>query len=141
MSFVNSSSRTTMKSNKRNGVFGNKPSSGKISKKPERISDSRENELIVIRDPYSRKDYFLSVIDTFVLSKKEYVVMYNYVPDDGSHEDPELVIMRTEFSKTGDQYFYSIKDSIELETAFVCFMRRYYGAVKQDVKVRGSAMG
>ena len=67
--------------------------------------------------------------------------MYNYVPDDGSHVDPELVIMRTEFSKTGDQYFYSIKDSIELETAFVCFMRRYYGSVKPGVKVKGSAVG
>ncbi|MBP5261327.1 MAG: DUF1292 domain-containing protein [Clostridiales bacterium] len=127
-----------MKSNKRSGVLGKKPSSGK---KPERISDNRDNELIVIRDPYSRKDYYLSVIDTFVMSKHEYVVMYNYVPDDGSHVDPELVIMRTEFSKTGDQYFYSIKDSIELETAFVCFMRRYYGSVKPGVKVKGSAVG
>ena len=130
-----------MKSNRRSGVLGKRPSSGKVSKKPERISDSRENELIVIRDPYSRKDYYLSVIDTFVLSKKEYVVMYNYVPDDGSHEDPELVIMRTEFSPTGDQYFYSIKDSIELETAFVCFMRRYYGSVKQGVKLRTASIG
>ncbi len=123
-----------MKSNKR------KPSSGK-QKKPERISDNRDNELIVIRDPYSRKDYYLSVIDTFVLNRKEYVVMYNYVPDDGSHKDPELVIMRTEFSATGDQYFYSIKDQIELDTAFVCFMRRYYGSVKPNAKVRGSAVG
>ena len=49
--------------------------------------------------------------------------------------------MRTEFSVTGDQLFYSIKDSIELETAFVCFMRRYYGTVKQNAKVRGSAAG
>ncbi len=130
-----------MKSNKRNGVLGKKSPSGKVAKKPERISDNRDNELIVIRDPYSRKDYYLSVIDTFVMSKKEYVVMYNYVPDDGSHVDPELVIMRTEFSKTGDQYFYSIKDSIELETAFVCFMRRYYGSVKQGVKVRSTAIG
>ncbi|SCW32317.1 Protein of unknown function [Ruminococcaceae bacterium YRB3002] len=110
----------------------------KAGKKPERISNKNDNELIVIRDPYTHKDYFLSVIDTFVLSKKEYIVMYNYVPDDGSHEDPELVIMRTEFSATGDQYFYSIKDPVELEAAFVAFMRRYYGAVKQGVKVRGA---
>ena len=123
-----------MKSNKR------KPSN-KGAKKPERISDKNDNELIVIRDPYSRKDYFLSVIDTFVMAKKEYIVMYNYVPDNGSHEDPELVIMQTEFSPTGDQYFYSIKDSIELETAFVCFMRRYYGAVKPDVRYKGTMPG
>ena len=118
-----------MKSNRRKA----QPKSGK---KPERISDKNDNELIVIRDPYSRKDYYLSVIDTFVMQKKEYIVMYNYVPDDGSHKNPELVIMQTEFSVTGDQYFYSIKDPIELETAFVCFMRRYYGSVRPDMKVK-----
>ncbi|MBR6960980.1 MAG: DUF1292 domain-containing protein [Clostridiales bacterium] len=118
-----------MKSNRRK----TQPKSGK---KPERISDKNDNELIVIRDPYSRKDYYLSVIDTFVMQKKEYIVMYNYVPDDGSHKNPELVIMQTEFSVTGDQYFYSIKDPIELETAFVCFMRRYYGSVRPDMKVK-----
>ena len=85
-----------MKSNRRK----TQPKSGK---KPERISDKNDNELIVIRDPYSRKDYYLSVIDTFVMQKKEYIVMYNYVPDDGSHKNPELVIMQTEFSVTGDQ--------------------------------------
>ena len=55
----------------------------------EHLKNSREDELIVIRDPYTRKEYYLSMIDTFVLNKNEYVVMYNYVPDDGSHEDPE----------------------------------------------------
>ena len=123
-----------MKSNRR------KPQAKSV-KKPDRISDKNDNELIVIRDPYTNKEYYLSMIDTFVLNKNEYVVMYNYVPDDGSHEDPELVIMRTEFSVTGDQLFYSIKDSIELETAFVCFMRRYYGTIKQGARVRGSAAG
>ena len=118
-----------MKSNKRKAQ-------PKSAKKPERISDKNDNELIVIRDPYARKDYYLSVIDTFVMQKKEYIVMYNYVPDDGSHKSPELVIMQTEFSVTGDQYFYSIKDPIELETAFVCFMRRYYGSVRPDMKVK-----
>jgi len=118
-----------MKSNKRKAQ-------PKSAKRPERISDKNDNELIVIRDPYSRKDYYLSVIDTFVMQKKEYIVMYNYVPDDGSHKNPELVIMQTEFSVTGDQYFYSIKDPIELETAFVCFMRRYYGSVRPDMKVK-----
>ena len=118
-----------MKSNKRKAQ-------PKSAKRPERISDKNDNELIVIRDPYSRKDYYLSVIDTFVMQKKEYIVMYNYVPDDGSHKNPELVIMQTEFSVTGDQYLYSIKDPIELETAFVCFMRRYYGSVRPDMKVK-----
>ena len=61
----------------------------------EHLKESRGEELIVMRDPYAKKDYYLSRIDSFTLMKTEYVVMYNYVPDDGSHTKPELVIMRT----------------------------------------------
>lgn len=94
------------------------------------ISHKREAEddLIVIRDATNGKEYYLSVVDTFVISKVEYIVMYNYDPDDGNHHKPELVIMRTEFAPKGDQYFYSIKDKDELETAFTVFVRRYFEA-------------
>ncbi|MCR4689608.1 MAG: DUF1292 domain-containing protein [Saccharofermentans sp.] len=102
----------------------------------EHLKNSSGDELIVIRDPYNKKDYYLSVIDTFVILKREYVVMHNYVPDDGNHDKPELVIMRTEYSKNGEQLFYSIKDGTELETAFTFFMRRFYDAQSPDVKVR-----
>jgi len=102
----------------------------------EHLKNSGEDELIVIRDPYNKKDYYLSVIDTFVINKKEYIVMYNYAPDDGNHDKPELVIMRTEYSKNGDQLFYSIKDGTELETAFVYFMRRYYNSETPNAKAR-----
>ena len=51
-----------MKSNRR------KPQAKSV-KKPDRISDKNDNELIVIRDPYTRKEYYLSMIDTFVLNK------------------------------------------------------------------------
>ena len=71
----------------------------------EHLKNSREDELIVIRDPYNKKDYYMSVIDTFVIMKKEYIVMYNYAPDDGNHDKPELVIMRTEYAKSGEQLF------------------------------------
>ena len=102
----------------------------------EHLRNSKDDELIVMRDPYNHKDYYLSVIDTFLLMKKEYIVMHNYVPDDGNHDDPELVIMRTEYSKNGEQLFYSIKDDAELETAFVYFMRRYYGSEVPDSQSR-----
>lgn len=95
-----------------------------------------KDELIVIRDVSNNKEYYLSIVDTFVLTKREYVVMYNYVPDNGNHDDPELVIMRTEFSPKGDQIFYSIKDPDELELAFTCFMRRYYDSSTPDKKAR-----
>ena len=95
-----------------------------------------EDELIVIRDVSTGKDYFLSIIDNFYYKDKEYIVMSNYAPDNGNHDKPELVIMRTEYSKNGEQLFYSIKDGTELETAFTFFMRRFYDSQAPDVRVR-----
>lgn len=96
----------------------------------------KQDELIVIRDVSNNKEYYLSVIDTFIYAKKEYVVMYNYAPDDGNHDKPELVIMRTEFTPKGDQLFYSIKDKNEIEIAFAYFMRRYYNSDVPDKQSR-----
>ncbi len=97
--------------------------------KPDRRTAASLNKsdeaLAVLRDASSGKDYYLSIIDSFPMSGREYVVMYNYEPDDGNHEDPELVIMRTEFARTGDQYFYSICDKRELDQAFRLFMSRF----------------
>lgn len=94
------------------------------------------DDLLVIRDAYSHKEYYLSVIDSFLLQKSEYFVMYNYVPDNGSHVAPELVIMRSGRSPKGDQILYSIKDKDELDRAFVCFMRRFYASGVPDDKAR-----
>ncbi len=102
----------------------------------EHLKDSKNDELIVLRDPYSKKDYYMSRIDSFTLMKTEYVVMYNYVPDDGSHSKPELVIMRTAIAENGDRVYYSIKDGEELEKAFVFFMRRYYGAQAPETRAK-----
>ncbi len=102
----------------------------------EHLKDSKNDELIVMRDPYSRKDYYMSRIDQFTIMKNEYVVMYNYVPDDGSHTKPELVIMRTAIGENGERVYYSIKDGEELEKAFVFFMRRYYGAQAPETRAK-----
>ena len=102
----------------------------------EHLKESKNDELIVLRDPYSKKDYYMSRIDSFTLMKTEYVVMYNYVPDDGSHSKPELVIMRTAIAENGDRVYYSIKDGEELEKAFVFFMRRYYGAQAPETRAK-----
>lgn len=85
-----------------------------------------EDDLIVISDVTSGREFYLAVIDNFVMSQNEYVVMHNYEPDDGNHAKPELVIMRTEYSEKTGQVFYSIKDSFELEAAFTAFIRRFY---------------
>jgi len=81
--------------------------------------------LAVIRDASNGKEYFLSIIDSFSMTGRDYVVMYNYEPDDGNHAEPELVIMRTEFAKNSDQYFFSITDKHELDAAFALFMNRF----------------
>ncbi len=100
-------------------------------------SPKEGDALAVIRDASNGKEYYLSMIDTFSIENIEYVVMYNYEPDDGNHADPELVIMRTEYAKNGDQYFYSIKNESELEAAFTVFMRRY-ASDKSARKVRSA---
>ncbi len=89
-----------------------------------------DDALAVLRDASNGKEYFLSIIDSFSMSGRDYVVMYNYEPDDGNHADPELVIMRTEFAKTGDQYFFSIKDKRELDAAFGLFINRFSSSTK-----------
>ncbi len=118
-----------MKTNQKNNPF----SSGRKAEK-QTVSEKLKvkDELMVIRDVTSGREFFLSVVDNFSYAKKEYIVMYNYVPDDGNHKKPELVIMRTEFSEKGDQLFYSIKDKDELEIAFSYFMRRYYNSATPD---------
>ena len=113
--------KTTQKSNRFFNFF--KPENPVISSK-----QNANDDLIVIRDTSNGKYYYLSVVDTFFMEKHEYVVMYNYEPDDGNHRKPELVIMRTKFRKTGEQLFMSIKDSTELNDAFDAFMRRYHEA-------------
>lgn len=102
----------------------------------EHLKDNRSDELLVMRDPYAKKDYYMSRIDAFTLMKTEYVVMYNYVPDDGSHDKPELVIMRTAIAENGERVYYSIKDGEELEKAFVYFMRRYYGSQAPETRAK-----
>jgi hypothetical protein len=99
-----------------------------------------DSAMAVIRDVINGKEYYLSIIDSFVIEGREYVVMYNYEPDDGNHAEPELVIMRTEFSATGDQLFYSIRDNNELHKAFIVFMRRFHSSHEsQSKRVRPNA--
>ena len=84
-----------------------------------------DSAMAVIRDVINGKEYYLSIIDSFMIEGREYVVMYNYEPDDGSHHDPEIAIMRSERSAAGEQYFRSIKNHQELSAAFDEFFRRF----------------
>jgi len=99
----------------------------KSERKPQTSAglNKSDDALAVLRDASNGKEYYLSIIDSFSVSGRDYVVMYNYEPDDGNHADPELVIMRTEYAGSGDQYFFSIKDTHELDVAFDLFMNRF----------------
>ncbi len=127
-----------MKTNQKNGfiknLLGLKDRSPLISRK----KTGEEDELIVINDVSTNKNYYLSVIDDFFYKEKEYIVMSNYTPDNGEHADPELVIMETKFNDKGNQIFISIRDENELEVAFSLFMRRYYDS---DVPGRQRRVG
>ena len=86
---------------------------------------SNEDVLAVIADIDSGREYYMSYIDMFQLRGKDYVVMYNYEPDDGSHREPEIVIMRSERHVTGEQFFKSILNKKELDAAFNMFYSRF----------------
>ena len=125
-----------MKTNQRSGFFRSLLSIKDKTPIISRKKTGAEDELIVIRDVSTNKDYFLSVIDDFFYKEKEYIVLYNYAPDNGNHENPELVIMQTKFNEKGDQIFISIRDKNELEVAFSLFMRRYYDSDTPDRQER-----
>jgi uncharacterized protein YrzB (UPF0473 family) len=86
---------------------------------------SREDVLAVLMDIDNGHEYYMSFIDSFQMKNREYAVMYNYEPDDGSHAEPEITILRSERHANGEQYFMSIKSHQELNEAFETFFRRF----------------
>ncbi len=115
--------KTSQRSNRLRSLL--KPEKTVITK-----NQNANDDLIVIRDTSNGKYYYLSVVDNFFMEKHEYVVMYNYEPDDGNHRKPELVIMQTKFTDKGEQLFYSIKDRTELNDVFDAFIKRFYESGK-----------
>ena len=85
---------------------------------------SEEDMLAVLVDVYNRQEYYVSFIDSFYTMGREYTVMYKYEPDDGSHPEPEIVILRNE-PGIGERVFKSIKDKRELQNAFDVFFQRF----------------
>ena len=100
----------------------------KISDAAHAVRDDRasqENVLAVLTDIDNGHEYYMSIIDSFQLNNREYVVMFNYEPDDGNHAEPEIIILRSERHTDGEQYFLSIKNRQELDAAFDQFFRRF----------------
>jgi hypothetical protein len=93
------------------------------SARKERVA--KDDVLAVIVDVDNGHEYYMAFIDNFTMKGHDYVVMYNYEPDDGNHVEPEIAIMRSERHVTGEQYFKSIKNKTELADAFDLFYRRF----------------
>jgi len=78
-----------------------------------------------VRSERTGDEDILSVIVDIDNGREYYMAFYNYEPDDCSHHDPEIAIMRSERSAAGEQYFRSIKNHRELSAAFDEFFRRF----------------
>ena len=86
---------------------------------------AQEDVLAILVDIDNGHEYYMAMIDSFQLKGREYVVMYNYEPDDGSHAEPEIIILRSTRHSNGEQYFMSVKNRHELNSAFDAFFRRF----------------
>ncbi len=93
-------------------------------RKPTAVPSSEEDMLAVLVDVNSRRECYMSFIDSFYTMGREYTVMFKYEPDDGSHPEPEIVILRNE-PGIGERVFKSIKDKKELQNAFDVFFGRF----------------
>lgn len=88
-----------------------------------------DTELIVLEDVDNGNEYYLAVIDSFTVNGREYVAMTAYEPDDGTHRDPEFVIMRFARGNNNEQYYQSIRSRKELNLVFEVFFERYTAAI------------
>ncbi len=91
---------------------------------------TKDQELMVLEDLDNGNEYFLYKLDSFKMKGKAYICMASYEPDTGSHTEPELVIMRLIRGKDKQQYFESIRNQEELDTAFNAFYKRMESALR-----------
>jgi len=93
------------------------------------VKDSRtevpDEEVAVIVDVDSGAEYYMFMIDTFSMGRYTYCVMVPYEPERVRSKDAELIIVRSQQAKNGDQLYISIKDKKELESAFENFYKRF----------------
>lgn len=88
-----------------------------------------DDSLAVLLDEKSGREYYVSMVDRFRYREHDYAVMYRYEPDDGTHRDPEIVIMRAWRESDGRRVFTSIRNKRELELVFQLFYNRFHEAL------------
>lgn len=84
-----------------------------------------DEEVAVITDVRSGAEYYMFMIDEFVAGRVKYTVMVPYEPDRARAKDAEIVILRSQLAKNGDQLYVSITDRKELDAAFDVFFSRF----------------
>ena len=84
-----------------------------------------EEEVAVIIDLQTKAEYYMFIIDTFNIERRSYVAMIPYEPERVRSKNSELVILRSQVAKNGDQLYISIRNKKELESAFDAFFRRF----------------
>lgn len=85
----------------------------------------KDEEVAVIVDVQTGAEYYMFQIDFFKIDKRAYTVMVPYDPGRTIMKEAEVVILRSQVSKNGDQLYLAIRDKKELENAFDVFFKRF----------------
>ncbi len=90
----------------------------------------QEEEVAVIVDVQSNAEYYMFIIDSFQIDQRAYTVMVPYEPASVQSKKSELVILRSQVAKSGDQIYIAIRNKKELERAFDVFFERFEESTK-----------
>ena len=96
-------------------------------------SDKRDEEVAVIVDVKSGSEYYMFPIDFFKIDKRAYVAMVPYELVAARSKDAEVVILRSQVTKEGDQLYIAVNQKKELKEAFEVFFKRFEEAEKRKI--------
>ncbi len=95
------------------------------SSKKKLDSVRQEEEVAVIVDVQTNAEYYMFIVDYFKIDNKSYVAMIPYEPATFRTKKSELILLRSQVAKNGDQLYISIRNKKELESAFDTFFKRF----------------
>lgn len=101
------------------------------SKKPD--TGRKDEEVAVIVDIKSGSEYYMFPVDFFKIGKRSYVAMVPYEPVVARSKDAEVVILRSQVTKEGEQLYIAINNKKELNEAFEIFFNRFAEAENKKI--------
>ena len=96
-------------------------------------SGKKDEEVAVIVDIKTGSEYYMFPIDFFKIDKRSYVAMVPYEPVAARSKDAEVVILRSQVTKEGEQLYIAINNKKELNEAFEVFFKRFEEAEKKKI--------